>query len=115
MTVRDLYTETFSDFDSVLKRLGSEESVKKFVRLFAGDESFTQLKTALSENNTAEAFRAAHTLKGISINLGFSGLYKASSGITESLRNGQTEDLDKEFSEVCWEYEKLISRIPEID
>ena len=37
------------------------------------------------------AFRAAHTLKGVCMNLGFDHLYKLSFEITESLRTGNLE------------------------
>ena len=37
------------------------------------------------------AFRAAHTLKGVCMNLGFDHLYNPSFEITESLRTGNLE------------------------
>ena len=40
----------------------------------------------MRSNNWEEAFRAAHTLKGVSQNLGFTRLYESSHEITEALR-----------------------------
>lgn len=71
MTVRECYEELGSDFDKVLSRLVSEALVKKFALKFLDDPSFGQLETALADKDAETAFRAAHTLKGICLNLGF--------------------------------------------
>ena len=48
-----------------------------------------------------QAFRAAHTIKGICLNLGFDKLYQASSDITEQLRGKDTvEGTEERFLEV---------------
>ena len=65
MTVRECYEELGSDFDKVLSRLVSEALVKKFALKFLDDPSFQSLQENLKAGNTREAFRAAHTLKGI--------------------------------------------------
>ena len=38
------------------------------------------------------AFRAAHTLKGLCLNLGFESLYKVDAALTEELRAGKLEE-----------------------
>ena len=78
MTVRECYEELGSDFDKVLSRLVSEALVKKFALKFLDDPSFGQLETALADKDAETAFRAAHTLKGICLNLGFDNLFAPS-------------------------------------
>ena len=83
MTVRECYEELGCDFDKVLSRLVSEALVKKFALKFLDDPSFGQLKTALADKDAETAFRAAHTLKGICLNLGFDNLFAPSQELTE--------------------------------
>ena len=64
-----------ADYNEVFRRLYNEAMIRKFVLLFPKDDSFHNLEAALKEQNVKEAFRAAHTLKGVCQNLGFSNLY----------------------------------------
>ena len=56
--------------------------------------SFSQLQSTLEEKNVEEAFRAAHTLKGVAQNLGFTPLYEATATLTEVLRAGNLPEDD---------------------
>lgn len=84
MTVKECYEQMGADYEGVLGRLRSEVLIKKFAKKFLDDGSFRSLKDNLAQKNGEEAFRAAHTLKGVCQNLGFDNLYKASFDITES-------------------------------
>ena len=86
MTTTELYGQIGGDYADVLKRFNSDAMVKRFAIKFLKDESFEKLCIAMAERNTDTAFRAAHTLKGICLNLGFGDLYRVSSAITEALR-----------------------------
>ena len=74
MTTTELYGQIGGDYEDVLKRLNSDITVKRFVIKFLKDESFEKLCIAMAERNADNAFRAAHTLKGICLNLGFGDL-----------------------------------------
>ena len=111
MTVRDCYEELGSDFDKVLSRLVSEALVKKFALKFLDDPSFGQLETALADKDAETAFRAAHTLKGICLNLGFDNLYKASFDITEKLRGRDTEGCEELLAKVEEQYNNTVDAI----
>ena len=86
MTVKECYEQMGSDYEGVLGRMGSEAMIKRFALKFLQDPSFNNLKENLEKNDGEEAFRAAHTLKGVCLNLGFDELYEASAEITEKLR-----------------------------
>ena len=60
-----------ADYAPVLQRLGSERIVTKFALRFLEDKTFSGLCDALDAHDAEEAFRMAHTLKGICLNLGF--------------------------------------------
>lgn len=86
MTVKECYEKVGSDYEAVLKRLGSEDMLKRFSIKFLDDPSFQSLQENLKAGNTREAFRAAHTLKGICANLGFDRLFETDRELTELLR-----------------------------
>lgn len=67
MTTREFYESIGASYDSVLVRFGSEKMITKFAKRFADDTTFQDMCKALEEKNAKEAFRMAHTLKGISI------------------------------------------------
>ena len=71
MTVKECYEQMGADYEGVLGRLRSEGLIKKFAKKFLDDGSFQSLKDNLAQGNGEEAFRAAHTLKGVCQNLGF--------------------------------------------
>ena len=105
MTIRQCYENMGSDFDGVLRRLGSEAIISRVAVKFLNDPSFSDLKSALAENRIEDAFRAAHTLKGVCVNLGFDKLYECSSEFTEILRAGSTDGADALLAEVEKNYE----------
>ena len=115
MTVKECYEQMGSDYEGVLERLGSEAIVKRFALKFLQDPSFAQLKESLAKNDGEEAFRAAHTLKGICLNLSFDTLYKPCAEITEALRDGRiTEGCNTLFLEVEKEYNRLTKAVRSI-
>lgn len=69
MTIRECYDELGLDFDAVLSRLVNEKLVQKFALKFLDDPSFQNLKDALDSKDVETAFRAAHTLKGVCLNI----------------------------------------------
>ena len=71
MTIKECYEKVGSDYDGVLKRLGSEALVKRFAVKFLNDPSFQELTDGLAAQDGEKAFRAAHTLKGVCLNLVF--------------------------------------------
>ena len=99
MTIKECYEKVGSDYDGVLKRLGSEALVKRFAVKFLNDPSFQELTDGLAAQDGEKAFRAAHTLKGVCLNLGFTELYKVSAELTEVLRGRETavENTHKHF------------------
>ena len=63
MTVKECYEAMEGSYDEVVGRLRTDERIAKFLRRVAEDGSYALLVNSFAENNIAEAFRAAHTLK----------------------------------------------------
>ena len=114
MTLRECYTKLNGDFDGTLGRLCSERLVEKFALKFLADDSFPLLEESMTVGNYNDAFRAAHTLKGVSVNLGFTELYKVSDEMTEALRGGAEPEDDTLFQKVKNEYQRTIELLQEL-
>lgn len=112
MTLKELYTAVGGNYDEVLSRLRTEDRIIKFITLFLKDTSFADLSQALKEKNQPEAFRAAHTLKGISANLGLGALHRSSHGLTELLRQPSVhQETDELFALVEKDYHHTADAI----
>ena len=114
MTLRECYARLNGDFDGTLGRLCSEKLVERFALKFLADGSFSLLEEAIAAGNYNDAFRAAHTLKGVSLNLGFTELYKVSDEMTEALRDGAEPENDTLFQKVKDEYQRTIDLLQEL-
>lgn len=115
MNINECYQAMGADYEEVFWRLRNEKLIAKFVLKFPDDPSFSQLKNSLAEKNTKEAFRAAHTLKGVAQNLGFTPLYETAAAITEVLRTGNLPDGESMMNAVTKEYERTIAAIVQLD
>ncbi len=96
MTLQECYERLGGNYEEVLSRMISDKLVEKFMLKFLDDKSYEMLLQSAEENNYEEAFRAAHTIKGICQNLGFDRLFQSSNQMTELLRNGGS-NIDREL------------------
>ena len=100
--------QTSDDDDTITISAGSIEELIK-------NPSFGQLETALADKDAETAFRAAHTLKGICLNLGFDNLFAPSQELTEKLRGATTiEGADELFAAVEKEYDRTCEALRKI-
>ena len=91
MTIEECYEKIGGNFAEAKERLINEKMINRFVGMFLKDQSFAELKTAMEAGDREEAFRGAHTLKGVCGNLSFTALFEKASELTESLRNNDSE------------------------
>ena len=115
MTVRESYEKMGANYDGVLSRLGNEMLIKKFAVKFLKDPSFQDLTDAIEQGDAERAFRAAHTLKGICLNLGFDNLFAVSSELTEKLRAGELDGTEALFEKVKEQYDITVSAIRQLE
>ena len=98
-----------------VRRLGSIAAVERFLRMFAGDDTFAMLQAAMSAGDVQRAFRAAHTLKGLTANLGLTRLWQTSSDLTEALRGGDMQRASALYPETAAAYRQACAAIGELD
>lgn len=117
MTLNEFYTAVGGDYKDVIARLHSEAFTERFLRMIPQDNSLPLLEEAVAAGDVKSAFRAVHTLKGIALNLGLTGLTAACGTMTEALR-GQ-DVLPSEafalFRAVNLEYQKVCSALAQLE
>jgi len=111
MNIRECYDTIGADFEDVLGRLGSESLIQRF----ADDGSYNELTEALAEKNAEKAFRAAHTLKGICLNLGLKNLYTVSSDLTEKLRGRELDGYEALYEKVSEQYKITVNALKSVE
>lgn len=111
MTLEECYEKMGGDYAEVLARLVNEERIGKYVLKFLEDPTYQMLCDAKKAGDSDEVFRAIHTLKGVSQNLGFGKLYKASYEMTEAVRGGKTLADERMFEAVKKAYFETIDVI----
>ncbi len=113
MTIEECYAALGGNYGDVLGRLRSERLVTKFVLKFVDDGSYKLLCDSLDSGNIQEAFRAAHTIKGMCQNLSFDKLASSSSELTEALRAGDEAAARKLLPAVVSDYDNTVRAITE--
>lgn len=93
MTVRECYQYMGADYEDVLRRLKTDDRICKFLTMLLRDPSYSALEQALNSRDYETAFRAAHTIKGIAMNLSLTRLTQISSQLTEALRPRTENDV----------------------
>ncbi len=113
MTLKECYAALGGNYDELISRLRSERLVQKFVLKFLNDGSYQLLKDSLAAGDRDEAFRAAHTIKGVCANLAFNELLESSEQLTEALRDGKPAEPGEEalLARVEADYERARQAI----
>ena len=105
--------EAGCDMDGTLERFMNNEMLCiKFLRKFPEDTTFGEMQKAFAQGDAEEFFKAAHTMKGVSGNLGLSCLYDEMQPAVEKGRRGELpsrEDMD----EIKKQYDQIIKIITE--
>ena len=119
MTIEQFYETINGDYNEVLHRLVNERIVTKFVCKFLQDPTFFNLEEAILHQQPEEAFIAAHTLKGVCLNLGFSQLGKEVAELTELLRPKDdtitSSTVTQLFQSIQQNYHNIISAISQMN
>ena len=115
LNVKKCYEMMNGDYEDVKTRFLTDARIRRFALLFLSDTSMEELRAAMVEKNCEKGFQAAHTLKGVCLNLGFTGLYVPVSRITEMLREGDFESAAAEMPGVETEYDSTVRGLHELE
>ena len=98
-----------ADTAGAVQRFGGNAALyERFLLKFPEDDSFRRTGEAREAGDWEAMLAAAHTLKGVSGNLGLTGVYEASSKIVSSLRGGDRESAGRAFQELDAAYQTLL-------
>ena len=116
MNIQECYAAMGGDYDDVVSRLRTDDRIARFLVKILDDKNMETLCKCIEERNLPEAFRAAHTMKGICMNLSLTKLNTSVASITEMLR-GRTEytpEIEPLLAEVQRDYELTMNSIREL-
>ena len=114
MTIQECYEKLGGNYSEVLGRLVSLRLVQKFITKFLDDTSYGELCREMELGHRKEAFRAAHTLKGVCLNLGLGNLSVSAERLTDLLRPETDQIAPEAFCElenVKLDYENTVEVI----
>ena len=92
MSLEIAYAAMGGDLETVRGRLLTDERIEKFAKIFLQDTSMQTLESALEAGDLPEAYRGAHTLKGVSRDLGFTPLFEAAHAHVPRGETGEKPD-----------------------
>lgn len=102
------------DIQSALGRVGGNKKLLlKLLKRFIETQSnvLERIEIALDGNDMQSAIREAHTIKGVSGNIGATFLYQCAENLEMTLRNGEISTLSVALKTMKMELERLISKI----
>ena len=91
MTLEELYASIDGDYEEAMSRLRMERLIDKFVVKFLNDTTCKGIVEAWDCGDEQAAFEAAHSAKGVCMNLAFKKLGTLANDICEALRPGNDE------------------------
>ncbi len=116
MKIAEFYEKINANYNEVLDRmLGREALVIKFLTKYSTDPSFSRLEEAVNGGNVEEIFRASHTLKGVSSNLGLKPITDSTHILVELTRAGKSEGIDALFADISKAYHDVLAMIETIE
>ena len=111
MDVKKCYELLKGNYNEAIGRLMSDRLIERLILKFPQDGSMSQLRDALAAQNYEDAFRAAHTLKGVAGNLAFTALHGSASELTEALRANKQKPDENLVKKVDADYDCVIATL----
>lgn len=116
MTIEELYERIGGDYAEAISRLRMDKLISKFVIKFLDDSTCRDLVECWRSGDVEGAFHAAHSAKGVCMNLALPKLAVPADAITEALRPGNDElrastDVDALVNELEQAYQEAVEGI----
>ncbi|OJF77374.1 MAG: hypothetical protein BKP49_02615 [Treponema sp. CETP13] len=96
---------------SLIRFLNNTDMYIKYIKEFGSDNSIYDLEKYFTHKEWQKAFEKAHTLKGITGNLGILTLYDKFSKICIAYRKNNFEEMKKIYAKTKREYEDMCKHI----
>ncbi|MEG0894898.1 MAG: hypothetical protein RSE07_06095 [Oscillospiraceae bacterium] len=115
MNIEELKKAGINYEDGIKRFAYKAEIYNKYLINFFDDPTFFQLGDYLKEQNYIEAFKCAHTLKGVSGNLSMDDFYQCVCILVEALRNNQTDNINQIYNNLLIIYKKAEKTIKQFE
>lgn len=104
-----------ADVEGTMGRfMGNESLYLKFLRKFPEDGTYDEMQKAYQAGDVETVFRASHTIKGVTANLGLNPLMESVIPVVECCRKGQMpSEEDMKAVETC--YFRMVDIIREFE
>lgn len=112
MDIQRLSGETGCDLQAAITRLGGMKALyERLLQKFLDDTTFQELEAAVREMDPERMERAAHTLKGVAANLGFTTLSSAGQEMVNAVRTGENVRAAELFVPLKEQYERIMAAV----
>lgn len=103
------------DYADAMDRFGGNAALyERLAAKYLDDTRFVGLVAAMAAHDYDEAYRQAHSLKGLAGNLSFTRLYQAASFVCEALRNGEPARAEGHLPEVREAHEQAMAAMEQL-
>ncbi|MBD5096495.1 MAG: Hpt domain-containing protein [Lachnospiraceae bacterium] len=108
--LREKMLDAGVNIETAMERfMNNEQLLVKFLKKFPQDPNYDAMLVAVEEKRYEDAFKAAHTLKGVCGNLSLESLYENVCKVVELLRGGKGEGIDTVLPDAKAEYERVVA------
>lgn len=108
-TLNDKLAQYGIDYMDAMERMDDDADLYKMLALkYLTNQAYNDLVAALEVKEFDDAYKAAHTLKGVAGNLSFATLFKAAAAMSEALYEGEYQAAEKILPDVTSANEKVM-------
>lgn len=108
------YRNVGGDYSDVHYRLEDDETILLFLEKFLREDSYQNFLKSYAAHDEKEACLSIHTLKSVSLNLGFGDLFRISEEIANEFRAGFPELTVDQFAVLERRYDTVIEGIRDV-
>ena len=115
MNLKDFYSAAQGSYEDVMGRLLTEQRVLKYLKRIPDMPDYAEMKNAFAAGNWEIGFRTSHSIKGVALNLGLTGLGAKASAVCETVRHGApAEDPTPLVNDLCSFYDNTCALIAQL-
>ncbi len=116
MKLNELPQHIDIDIDAALARFaGSEALYCKFLKKLTEDTTFSSLESAVAAKDLKETEKSAHTLKGVSANLGLTALTQSCDALVQAARAEDVSQVSSLFPSCESLYRSVVDTLSQLE
>lgn len=104
------------DYDDAMDRFGGNaELFFRLARKYLDGDNYARLVSAMEMHDFDEAYRQAHSLKGVAGNLSFTKLYNIAAEIASNLREGEYVTAESYLPDAEAAHERIVEALGKLE